>query len=879
MMKVMRLAANRLRALVGRGRIVDEIGEELRQHELLLAERLVAEGMPADEAARAAKRRVGNTVALRDAGYDVRGGGLVETCLQDVRYGVRILGRTPIFTLTAFLTLALGIGANTAIFSVARGVLLRPLPYPHPDRLVMVWMDNRRIDLREDWHSYPAYADFRDQGVALDGLAIFNNQARTLTGDGEPERVIGAHSSANLFDVLGVQPILGRAYTPEEDRPGVNTVVVLSHDLWRRRYGSRQDIIGQSIPMNGQQLKVIGVMPAGFAFPNADTAFWTPTGASDAARANRGGLWLQIVGRLKSGVPLARAQADLDRVNTHILEQFPSQKGYGVFVEDYRDHLVGRTRPAILVLLGAVAFVLLIACANVANLLMARASVRERELALRSAIGAGRGRIVRQLLTESILLGVAGGAGGSVVAWLGLRALLAAAPPDLPRLDAIAIDGWVLAFTALLALGTGLLFGLAPALQAARTDPGHTLKEGGRGASAAGRSVRRALVVFEVALAVVLLVGAGLMLRSFDRMQRLDLGFRADHVLAARVSVWGEKYRQPGTTAEFFRQLTDRTAALPGVAGAAAVGAIFLTSTPNSTNFSIEGRPDFAPDERVEVPVDSVTPGYFAVMGVRLLKGRFFDARDADGAPETVIINDTMARRFWPTEDPIGRRMKYGLISSRGPWMTIVGVISDTRRTGYDSPVRPETYVPHAQAPSVSMMVVVRTNGDPQSAVPLLRSVVQSLDAGIALQRPAPIERLLADMAAQRRLNTLLLTAFAILAALLAAVGIYGVIAYSVAQRTRELGVRVALGASSGRILRLVVSEGLWLAGGGLLLGLTASAVVSRTMKTMLYDVSATDPATFASIAAVAILTATAASVLPAIRAVRVDPVTALRAD
>jgi putative ABC transport system permease protein len=878
-MKIFGVIRDRLRALTGRARVLDEIGDELRQHELLLAERLQREGLPPEEARQEAHRRVGNAAALRDAGYDVRGGGFFEALWQDVRYGLRLLRRTPVFTATAILTLALGIGANTAIFSVALGILIRPLPYRSADQLAMVWMDNRRIDLREDWHAYGNFVDYRDQNLSFDGMAMFNNRAVTLTGDGEPERVVGAHSSANLFDVLGVGPIVGRTYTPEEDRPGANSVVVLGHGLWQRRFGSRADIVGQSILMNGRPMRVVGVMPRGFAFPNPDSEYWTPTGMPDAQRNNRGGFSLQVIGRRKAGVPVARAQADLDRINARILEQFPGTKGYGIYVEDYREHLIGRTRPIVLVLLGAVGFLLLIACANVANLLLARASVRERELALRVAIGAGRRRIVQQLLTESVLLGVAGGIIGIAVAWLGVRALLAVAPASMPRLEAIAIDGWVLAFTGVLSLATGLVFGLAPAIQALGTDPGHSLKEGGRTGAGAGRPVRRALVVVEVALAVVLLVGAGLMLRSIARMQQFDLGFRPERVLTARVSVWGEAYRQPAAVTEFFRQIVERTSTQPGVEGAAAVGTLFLSSTPNSTNFSIEGRPDFAPEDALEVPVDAVTPNYFRVMGVQLLKGRFFDTRDVDGATPAVIINDMMARKYWPNEDPIGRRMKYGNVSGRSPWMTIVGVVRDTRRTGYDSPVRPETYLPHAQSASGSMLIVIRTTGDPQSAAPLLRSVVKTLDPGIALQSVQPVDRMLVAMAAERRLGTMLLSIFGVVAAVLAAVGIYGVIAYSVEQRTRELGVRLALGATSGRILRLVVSEGLWLAGTGLVLGLVAAIALSRTMKTMLYEVSPSDPSTLAIIAVVAVLTAVVASFLPAIRAVRVDPVTALRAE
>jgi putative ABC transport system permease protein len=802
-----------------------------------------------------------------------------EAIRRDISYAARMLRRSPAFTVTAVFTLALGIGANSAIFSVASGVLLRPLPYPAPGELAMVWMDNARINLREDWHSFPDYLDYRGQNTTFADMAIFNGTSRTFSGEGDPERVVGAHSSSNLFHVLGVRAARGRTYTADEDKAGANSVVVLSHALWQRRYGGRDDAIGRTVLMNGRSMQIIGVMPEGFAFPTRETLFWVPTGATEQQRTSRGSLWLQVIGRMKPGVSIERAQADLERVSAALLQQFPGRKGYGVNVAGYREQIVGRIRPAILVLLGAVACVLLIACTNVANLLLARASVRERELALRAAIGAGRGRLVRQLLTESMLIGVVGGAVGIGLAWAGLSALLAVAPRDLPRLDAIGMDWRVLLFTLGLSLATGVAFGLAPALQLARTDPGQTMKEGARGSSPLGRSLRRGLVVVEIALAVVLLVGAGLMLRSFDRLRQVDLGFKPERVLTARVALWGEKYREPSSRIEFFRQVIERTESQPGVEGAAGIGTVFLTATPNSTNFAIEGRPDFRDEERVEVPVDAIMPNYFRVMGIALRQGRFFDERDAAGAPETVIINETMSRKFWPQGDALGKRIKYGSLNSQGPWMTIVGVVADTRRTGYDAVVRPETYLPHAQSPDSALLLVVRTAGDPAAFAPTLRALVKAIDPGIAVQLPMPIDALLVDMTAQRRLNTLLLTIFGAVAALLAAVGIYGVIAYSVEQRMRELGVRVALGAPAVRILRLIVSEVLTLALAGLVVGLGASLALSRSMASLLYDVSATDPATFAAIALVAILTALLASMIPALRAVRLDPVKALRAE
>ena len=869
----------RVRALFRREQVLSEIGDELRHHEQRLAERLEAEGMPPADAQAEARRRVGNLPLLQDAGYDVRGGGGVETFLRDVRYGLRMLRAYPAFTLAAVLTLALGIGANTAIFSVASGVLLRPLPYPGADRIAMVWMDNARIDLREDWHSYPNYVDYRDQNRTFAAMAAFNGTAQTFTDGGTPERVFGAHSTANLFDVLGVRPQHGRTYTDAESEAGAETVVVLSHELWRRRYLGRADLVNGTIEMNGRAARVIGIMPEEFAFPTKETEFWLPTPLTEQRRTSRGSIWLQVIGRLHPGVSIGQAQSDLLRVNADLLERFPQQKGYSVFVQSHYDQIVGRIRPAVVVLLGAVGFVLLIACTNVANLLLARASTRERELALRAAIGAGRGRIVRQLLTESVLLAAIGGAAGLLLAWVGLDALVAAAPRDLPRLDEIRIDGRVLLFTLALSIATGLLFGVAPALQTAAVDPGRTLKEGGRGTTMVGQSLRRGLVVLEVALAVVLLVGAGLMIRSFVNVQRVDLGFDPDRVLTARVTLFGQRYQQAERVVDFYREVVARTAAGPGIEGAAAVGTLFLSATPNSTNFAIEGRPDFTPEERVEVPVDAITPNSFGVMRVPLLDGRLFDDRDVEAAPATVIINDTMARMFWPGESPVGRRIKYGNLESQSPWMTIVGVVGDTRRTGLDAVVRPETYLAHAQSPAGGMTLVVRTTGDPDTGAPVLRNAVRAIDPALPLFAVQSVDERLGDMTAQRRLNTLLLIVFGAVAAIVAAVGVYGVLAYSVQQRRRELGVRIALGATSASLLRLVLAEGLALAGTGLVLGLIAALALGRVLTSLLYGVSATDPATLAAIAGVAAVTALLACLVPALRALRVDPTTALRAD
>ena len=873
-----RLFKDRMRGLFARETVMSEIRDELQFHEDRLAEQLERDGLPREVARAQARRRVGSRARVHDEAYDVRGGGLVEALAQDVTYAVRRLAANPGFTIVALVTLALGIGANTAIFSIASGVLLQPPPFQDPDRLVMVWNDNSRISEKHDWHSYPNYVDYRDLSTVFSGISAFNVRGWTLTGDGDPQRISGCYATANLFDVLGVRPLYGRTFTREEDLGGSTSVVVVSYGFWQRRFGGRADALGQRIVLNGASRTIVGIMPKGFAFPEGRTELWVPIPAPEY-RSQRSAMWLQMVGRLQPGVTLARAQEDLNRVNADIKARVPQQAGYGIFVESYADHVVGRVRPAILILLGAVVCVLLIACTNVANLLLARGATREREIALRAAIGAGRGRLVRQLLTESLVLAVLGGLAGGALGWWCLHVLLGMAPSDLPRVQEIGIDGRVLAFTALASMVTGVAFGLVPAVQTARTEPGAALKEGARGSSGGGVWIRRVLVVAEVALAVVLLVGAGLMIRSYLTLQRVDLGFRTDHVLTAEVLLQGPRYSDSARAVEFYRQLTTRLTGTPGVQGAAAIGTIFLTATPQSDNFSIEGRPDFLPQESVEVPIDGVTPTYFSVMNVPLLAGRTFTESDSANAPPVVIINETMAKRFWPGANPVGRRMKYGRSKNGGPWMTIVGVVADTRRTGYDAVVRPETYRPYAQSGDRAMTVVVHTTGDPASAAPELKAIVKSLDPQVAVQHVQPLEAVVSEMTSQRRLNTILLGGFAVIATVLALVGLYGVLAYSVQQRTRELGVRLALGATGSNVMQLVLKEGLQLVAIGLIAGLAVALASSSALSKILYHVKPTDPATLAAIAVMTLVVSAVACALPAVRALRLDPVTALRAE
>ena len=778
-MRWFRILRDRVRALFGRERVAGEIHDELAHHVDLATADYMRRGMTPEEARAAAIRQVGNVPSLQDQGYEVRGGGVIEATVSDARFALRLMRRQPAFSLIALMTIALGIGATSTIFGVANGVLLKPLPYPAADRLAMVWMDNKRLPLREDWHSFANLQDYRASNRTFEAIAAFRNRTLSLTGAGDAELLSGAAGSANLFTVLGVQPARGRVFTEQEDQPQQDAVVVLSHKLWTRVFAGDDNVIGRSIVMNGRKREVIGVMPEGFAFPLPTTEFWVPLAPTEQLRTSRNSLWLMAIGRMKPGISVAQAQADLDPINADLLRQFPGQDGYGVYVAGYHDGLVARTRPAIIALLGAVGFLLLIACVNVANLLLSRASVREREVALRTAIGAGRLRLIRQLLTESALLALVGGVLGVGLAWLGMRTLVAIAPPELPRLADITLDLRVVGFTFAIALLTGLVFGLVPALQISRTGLSQTLKEGGRSASSGvGRMVRRTLVVVQVALALVLLTGAGLMVQSFLRLQRVDIGFDPARVLTLEVTLAGEAYAQPPAVAGFFTRLVERVRALPGVDGASLISDLFLSATPNSTIFSIEGRPAFTPAELVEVPVDSIAPGYFATMGIPVREGREFAAGDTAEATRVVVINETMARRFWPGESPLGRRITYGSPpDTNSQWMTIVGVVGDTRRVGYDAPVRPETYLPMPQQPSRGMMLVVRSAQEPTLLASSIRGVVASLDPSQPVHHIATVEQLLGNLTAERRLNTLLFALFAVVAALLAAAGIYGVIA------------------------------------------------------------------------------------------------------
>ncbi len=797
---------------------------------------------------------------------------------QDLRYGARMLLKKPGFTLVAIATLSLGIGANTAIFSVINGVLLSALPYPQPEQLAMVWLDNRRQGIPDDITSYPNFVDWRDRNKTFQGMAGMTSSNLHLTGVGEPEEIRAAIVSINFFQVIGVGPALGRGFTAEEERPGSDRVVILSNALWQRRFGGDPGILNKTISLSGVSNTVVGIMPAGFQFPE-DTDLWRPLAPSDGMRAARFGFFLPVVGRLKPDVTRAQAQADLDVVANQIEQQFPDMAGYGVNVVLALEQTVGAIRRPLMTLFVAVLFVLLIACANVANLLLARAADRRREVAVRAALGAGRRRIVRQLLTESMLLAVLGGALGVLLAWWGLQLLVDLSPANIPRLENIRLDGRVLWFTLGLAMLTGLIFGLAPALQTTQLKLGETLKEGGR-TGAGGRSarlIRGGLVVVEVALTLVLLVGAGLLIRSFWRLQQVDPGFKTDNVLTLRLSLPRSRYTEGAQAVSFFERLQERLGALPGVVAVSATTDIMLQRLATSSTFTIENRPRDPSEQSLELPFDRVLPNYFQTMGIQLLLGRVFTAQDGRDSPRVAIVNETFVKRYFPNADPIGKRFTFGGAGPDAQWIAVVGVVRDSKRQGVDQPIRIESFMPLAQMPARSMEVVLRTTGDPLALGNAARESVWSLDRDLPIPRMQTLEQNLSTRVAQRRLNMLLLGLFASVALVLSAVGIYGVMNYAVTQRTNEIGIRVALGAQTRDVLRLVVGEGMILALAGVVFGLVMTFALTRLMASLLFGVSATDPLTFAAIAALLFGVALLACWIPARRATAVDPMVALR--
>jgi putative ABC transport system permease protein len=801
----------------------------------------------------------------------------MQTLWQDLRYGARMLLKKPGFTLIAIITLALGIGANTAIFSVVNAALLRPLPYEESERLVVLYETNPQQGRDEMSVSYPNFADWRAQSQSFEQLAACLYGGMILTGKDEPARLQVVAVSADFFAMLRVKPLRGRVFLPEEDKVGGAPVVLLSHALWQSRFGGDEGLIGRQIMLDRKSRTVIGVMPPNFALPPGDqTEVWMAIGTLADQMQNRAVHRMTAIGRLKSGVTLRQAQTELATIASRIQQQYPdADPGHGVNVISGYESLTKNARPALLTLLVAVGFLLLIACANVANLLLARAETRQKEIAIRTALGATRGRIVRQLLTESLLLAVAGGAAGLLLAAWGVDALAGSLPDDFPRAKEIGVDSVILGFAGALSVLTGLIFGIIPALTRAKPALNETLKEGGRTSAAIGRGrIRGALVVTEVALSLTLLVGAGLLIKSFWRLMQADPGFQLDHLLTMNVSLIGEKYKETGQVISFFRELPARLGALPGVKAVSAVSALPISGGDSNGNLTIEGR-DFPPAQTPSASFRRILPNYFSAMGIPLKQGREFDERDT-GAEKVVIINEGMARRFWPDGDAIGKRIKVGPPQNE-PWLTVVGVAGDVKNIGLEADAMLATYEPHAQRPWSAMNLAIRTETDPMSLSAAVRGELRAMEKDLLIRNPTTMDDRIRLSVAPRRFNMTLLAVFAALALLLAAVGVYGVMSYTATQRTHEIGVRMALGAQSGVVLKLIVGQGLKLALIGVAIGLPAAFALTRWMEDLLYGVRPTDSWTYGAVAALLLLVALFACWIPARRAAKVDPMIALR--
>jgi putative ABC transport system permease protein len=865
--------------LFRREKVDAETQEELQFHFVARLEENLAKGMSPADARREAARQLGGELQAHETSRDADLVLWLDTLVRDIRYACRSLFAHRGVTAVAILSLALGIGANTAIFSAIRAILLRPLPYKDPQRLAMLWLDNRRLGLHEDLTSYPNYLDWKNNRVFED-MAGFRPGSAVLTGLEEPARIAAATVNWNLLSVLGVPPLLGRNFTAQDDEPGAAHVVILSYRFWQRQFAGDHQVLGKPIEINGDRYQIVGVMPDGFAFPDKGTEIWAPLALTLRGRGNRGGFFLSVIGRLKPGINKEQARAEMSAIGARLEAQYPStNRGYGVWVVPLLDQVVGTLRQALYVLLGAVAFVLLIACLNAANLFLGRGAVRSREIAVRAALGAGRRRLVRQLLTESAVLSLIAGSLGLAMAFGGIRGLILLAPKDLPRLDEIAIDGSVLGFTLGVSLLAGILFGILPALRISSVDLNESLREGGRGMAGGKRArlVRSSLTVAEVAFSMILLTGAGLMMRSLVNLYSIHPGFRTENVLTWRISAPRGKYQSGLTVAGFYSTLLERIRAIPGVEGAAAISDIFLSETPNSGSFSVEGHPDPPPEQRIEATTDRVTPDYFQTMGVRLVRGRFFADHDGPDTTPVVLINETMARRFWPGEDAVGKRFKFGDAASQSPWLTVVGILGDMRRQGMEKPARSETFEPLAQSPFGNLTLVVPTAAEPDKAAGAVRDAIRSLEPRAVLFSRSTVADQIGDSIAQRRFETLLLGLFSLLALVLAAVGIYGVVYQSVTQRINEIGIRVALGAQKGGLLQMVVGDALRLVGLGAVVGSVAAFAISRTLSSFLFAVTAADPLTYVAVIALLAVAAALASLIPARRAASVDPVHALR--
>jgi putative ABC transport system permease protein len=872
-----------------------EIVEELAQHLDDFYQRALHNGMSEAHAKRAAlselaaehsllsdlERAQQRPPAPGPAPGETSNSNVLADLLQDLRYAARILWKNPGFTAVAVIALALGIGANTAIFSVVNTVLLRPLPYKIPEQLVLVWEDATKHGYPRDTPAVANYIDWRDQNSVFTGMAAIADTNFNLTRAGDPESLKGREVSATLFPLLGVEPQVGRVFAAAEDQPGSDRVVVLSHRLWQRRFGGDPTIVGRVLTLNDEGYTVVGVMPARFQFPANDDDLWVPIAFTQQEAANRNRHYLQVMARMKPGVTLEQAQSEMTTIGARLQQQYPeSNTDLGVAVTSLQEHLVGDIKPALLVLLGAVGLVLLIACANVANLLLARAAIRQKEIALRVALGARRWRLMRQFLTESVLLAALGGIAGLGIAFAGLLLLKASIPQTISQAQEITLDLNVLVFTLGVSLLTGLIFGLAPAIQATRFNQSETLKEGGRDSvtGRGGKRLRGLLVTAEVAVSLVLLIGAGLLINSFLRLRNIDPGFQASNLLTMKIELPQPKYEEFEKRTAFYTALVQRVQSLAGVRSAAVTTNLPLYRQGNSISVRIEGQPQPAPGQELIVVTRIISPGYFDTMGIPLLSGRQLTDQDTENTPNAVVISETMANRVWPGENAVGKRLAVGRVRSDADWIQVAGVVKDVRQFELNAAPRPQMYLSYRQAGFFAAEdLVVRTEVEPASLAATVRNAVWEIDKDQPVSNIRTMEEILAESIARQRFTMLLLGVFAGVALLLAAVGIYGVMSYSVAQQTHEIGIRMALGASAGAVLKMAVGYGLKLVIAGVVIGLIAAFALTRLMATLLFGVTPTDPATFAVISLLLVVVAGVASYVPARRATKVDPLVALR--
>jgi putative ABC transport system permease protein len=849
----------------------DDLERELRAHLDLEAEELRAAGSGPREAVHAARRTLGNTTLLKEAIREMSGWTSLERLTQDLRYGVRLLRRSPGFSIVAILTLALGIGANTAIFSVVNAFLLRPLPFADSSRLMRLWSNTGSIT------SYPNFLDWKTESRSFEQVEAYVPRSFNITGGDRPVHVSGLRTSGGLLQLLQVDPVHGRTFIPDEIQPGRDHVVLLSEGLWQSRFARDPGVLGKTVKLNDEIFTVIGILPSTFQFPPdhpADIVLPLPPDP------DRGHGFVNVVARLKAGATLTQAQVEMDTIAKQEQLQYPNyNKDTGVRVLSLRDSCAINFRPALMIFSSAVGFVLLIACANVANLFLARTAGRHRELVVRAALGAGRLRLIRQLITESAIVGLAGGAVGLLLAYWGMEGLVTLVRSTFATqaLDTVSIDATVLAFTLFLSLAVGMIAGLAPAFGASRLDVNDTLKEGSRGLTGNRRRnrIRGTLVVAEIALALVLLIGAGLMIKTFVLLNNVDAGIRAENVLTLNLSIGGKKYAETQARAPFVSQVLHRVEQLPGVESAAVVTDTPLTNNSDSIGFSIEGRPDPGPNLKIDLNVNVVGPGYLRTLGIPLLKGRDFAERDTMGTPLVALVNQSLARKYWPNQDPVGAR-----ISSDGKtWATIQGVVGDVRQVGLSAEPVPEVYLSYLQDPFAwpYLTLLVHTSVDPVKLAGSIQSAVWSVEKDLPITSVATMEKIRSRSIAQPRLTALLLSVFAALALILATVGIYGVMAYSVTQRTHEMGLRMALGASAPDVLALVVGQGMLLAAIGVALGIAGAFAMTRVLEKFLWGVRPTDPVTFTAVSLLLAAIAILASYLPARRATHVDPMVALR--